>query len=564
MKLSKTKIVTIIILITIALIGLVWLQISMLSHAIGLEREIFQQNVKATLNSIVKKLETREAFTRIFKLAVDMKKTDREKVAMIRLQADDSLKMPDQLFWVGAPFAEPQFKIDNNKVIFQLNSPQHVRLRILDSLGQEINSLVDESKPAGKYAIEIPKSEFTRGTFIINFATDSAAYVMHLKNGTPSGIIQNMAVRETRRDIVEKVLDDLSAENQIPIDKRINFAILDSVVNATIQEQGIQMPIAYGIISAEQDSIALAKPTKYQNEISRSQYRARLFPHDIFVEKNDLVLAFPQEQMYLFKKVGLWGIIILLFISIIIFSFIYVIRTIFKQKQFSKLLVDFINNMTHEFKTPISTISLASETISNPQIIQNENRLKKYGLIIRDESMRMRNQVEKILEMAALEEGDFELNTSNVNMHELIQNVVANFALNVESKNGKIETEFKADDFMIEGDAVHLGNIINNLIDNALKYTKKSPQIFIQTENTDQGLKISVKDSGTGLKPEDQKRVFDKYYRVPTGNIHDVKGFGLGLSYVKLIVESHGGKVDVKSELGKGSIFNVFLPTKQR
>lgn len=560
MKLSKTKIVTIIILISIALIGLLWLQISMLNHAIELEREIFQQNVNAALNSIVQKLETREALTRVFKLAIDLKKADKEKVAMIRFQADDSLKMPDQLFWVGEPFAEPQFKIEDNKVIFQLNSPRHVRLRILDSLGQELGSLLDESKPPGKYAIAIPKYEIGSGTFIVNFATDSAAYVMHLKNGTPSGIVQNMKVRENRRVIVEKVLDDLSAKNQNSIEKRINFAVLDSVVNATIKEKGILMPIAYGIISADQDSVALAKPAKYHSEISRSRFRARLFPHDVFVEKNDLALAFPQEQMYLFKKVGLWAITILLFILIIIFSFVYVIRAIFRQKQFSKLLVDFINNMTHEFKTPISTISLASETISNPQINQNKDRLKKYGQIIRDESLRMRNQVEKILEMAALEEGDFELNTSQVNMHELIEKAIANFALKLENCKGTIFTRFDAHLFLIEGDAVHLGNIINNLIDNAIKYTQKAPQISIQTENVDQTLKISVKDNGIGLKPEDQKRVFDKYYRVPTGNVHDVKGFGLGLSYVKLIVEAHGGRVDVESGLDEGTIFDVCLP----
>jgi two-component system phosphate regulon sensor histidine kinase PhoR len=464
---------------------------------------------------------------------------------------------------VGEPLQEPIFKIDSNKIIFRLNSPQHVRLRILDSLGQELSNLFDVVKPTGKYAIAIPKSKIADGSFIINFATDSAAYVMNLNDGRQSGIAQNMAVRETRRDIVEKVLDDLSAKNQIPIDKRINFDVLDSVVTATIAEKGIQMPVAYGIMSASRDSIALAKPAKYQNEIFRSQYRARLFPHDLFVEKNDLVLAFPQEQMYLFKKVGLWAIIILLFISIIIFSFVYVIRTIFKQKQFSKLLIDFINNMTHEFKTPISTISLASETISNPQIIRDEDRLKKYGQIIRDESLRMRNQVEKILELASLEEGDFELNKSHVNIHELIDNAVANFSLKIKNSNGEIRTDLKANDFLVEGDAVHLENIINNLIDNAVKYANKNPQIFIKTENMDQRVKISVKDNGIGLKPEDQKRVFDKYYRVPTGNVHDVKGFGLGLSYVKLIVEAHGGKVGLKSEIDQGSIFEVYLPMKQ-
>ena len=563
MKLSKSKIITIIILISIALIGLLWLQIYILNHAINLEREIFSQNVNAALNSIIQKLESREALTRVFRVAVDMKKADKDKIAMIRLQTDDSLKIPDRLSWVSSQFREPQIEFDSNKVVFQLTSPQHVRLRILDSLGQEIVNLVNERKPAGKYEVKIPRTKIVKGTSIFNFVTDSSAYIMHLVDGCPDGVFQNMTVKETRRNIVEKVLDDLSANNQVPIEKRIDFALLDSVVHATMQEKGIQTPVAYGIISAEQDSIVLAKPGKYQNEISRSEYRARLFPHDIFVEKNDLVLSFPGERIYLFKQVGLWAIVILLFMMIIIFCFAYVIRTIFKQKQFSNLLVDFINNMTHEFKTPISTISLASETISNPKISQDKNRLKQYGQIIRDESIRMRNQVEKILEMAALEQGDFELNITTLNLHDLIKKAVESFTLKIENRDGKITTGLNATDYLIEGDADHLGNIINNQIDNAIKYTKSAPEIFIQTENTDQGIKISIKDNGIGLKPENQKRVFDKYYRVPTGNIHDVKGFGLGLSYVKLIVETHGGKVGLKSEIDEGSIFEVYLPVKQ-
>ncbi len=563
MKLSKSKIITIIILISIALIGLLWLQIYMLNHAINLEREIFSQNVNAALNSIIQKLEAREALTRVFRVAVDMNNSDKKKVAKINVQACDTVSVPDQFFWVSSRLPGPQIKMEGNKVVFQLTSPQHVRLRILDSLGQEITNLIDDVKPAGKYEVKIPEKRISKGTFILNFATDSSAYVVHLLDGRSDGILQNMAVRETRRDMVEKVLDDLSAKNQVPIEKRINFALLDSVVHATMQEKGIHTPVAYGIISASQDSIVLVKPNKYQTEISRSQYRARLFPHDIFVEKNDLVISFPQERIYLFKQVGLWAIIILLFMMIIIFSFVYVIRTIFKQKQFSNLLVDFINNMTHEFKTPISTISLASETISNPKISQDKNRLKKYGQIIRDESVRMRNQVEKILEMAVLEEGDLELNIVQVNIHDLIEKAIENFALKVENSDGRITTEFHAEYYLIEGDAVHLGNIIHNLIDNAVKYTKRAPEICIQTENIDQGIRISVKDNGIGLKPEGQKQVFDKYYRVPMGNIHDVKGFGLGLSYVKLIVEAHGGKVGLKSEVDEGSIFEVYVPFKQ-
>jgi len=280
----------------------------------------------------------------------------------------------------------------------------------------------------------------------------------------------------------------------------------------------------------------------------------------MFVEKNNIAFYFPKQTLYILGQIGMSAFLTFLFISIIIFCFIYVIRTIFKQKQFSKSLTDFINNMTHEFKTPISTIALTSETLINPAILNNEKRIKKYGQIIWDESTRMRGQVEKILQMAALEEGDFELNLSKVNVHDLINNAVDKFIVTVEKRGGSIIANLSADKFDVNADNVHFENIIHNLVDNAIKYTKQTPQIKISTENIGERIKISVKDNGTGIKSEDQKHVFEKYYRVSTGNVHDVKGFGLGLSYVKLIVEAHQGEIFLTSELGNGSTFEVILP----
>jgi two-component system phosphate regulon sensor histidine kinase PhoR len=244
----------------------------------------------------------------------------------------------------------------------------------------------------------------------------------------------------------------------------------------------------------------------------------------------------------------------------IIFCFTYVLRLIFEQKRFSKLLTDFINNMTHEFKTPISTISLASETLTNATILKDEQRVQRYGQIIRDESFRMRRQVEKILQMAILEEGDYEYTFSAVNVHELIQKVVQNFTVKIEQLKGEITTHLTATHPVIEADPVHLENIIHNLLDNAIKYTQRHPVIRLQTAQLAGQIQITLEDNGIGIRPEDQKLVFEKYYRVPTGNVHDVKGFGLGLSYVKLIVEAHGGTIQLSSKPGKGSKFTIHLP----
>ncbi|MBK6782783.1 MAG: HAMP domain-containing histidine kinase [Saprospiraceae bacterium] len=223
---------------------------------------------------------------------------------------------------------------------------------------------------------------------------------------------------------------------------------------------------------------------------------------------------------------------------------------------------DFINNMTHEFKTPIATISLASDSILSPGIMENTDKIKRFIGIIKQENARMLNQVEKVLQMAQIEKNDLNLKISGIHLHELIEEAIINAELKVQAKGGSIETVFVAKQDEIEGDFTHISNIINNLLDNAEKYTPEKPQIIVQTKNVKKGIEISVSDNGIGMSKESQKLIFEKFYRVHTGNVHDVKGFGLGLSYVKAMVEAHGGKVSVQSELGKGSNFTIFLPEK--
>jgi two-component system phosphate regulon sensor histidine kinase PhoR len=363
--------------------------------------------------------------------------------------------------------------------------------------------------------------------------------------------------------IIRKVVDDITTAKFVPFQARVKPAILDSLVDATLNEKGIATTYAYGVVSTPRDSLYFAKPANFTGDLKRSEFRSRLFPNDIFAAEDDLVLYFPQQNMYLLKQmVGLLSSSFVL-LGVVVCGFVYTGRTIYKQRQFAGLMVDFINNMTHEFKTPISTIALASEAMDNPEIFKDENRLQRYNRIIRDENGRMRNQVEKILEMAALEEGDYELNIAPVDAHKVIAEAVQNIALQVEKRGGKIACRLEAAGHVVEADEVHLANIIHNLLDNANKYSPESPHISITTANSNESLHVRIADNGIGLRPEDQKRVFEKYYRVPTGNVHDVKGFGLGLSYVKLMVEAHGGRITVRSEYQKGSEFEIWLPLRQ-
>ena len=243
-------------------------------------------------------------------------------------------------------------------------------------------------------------------------------------------------------------------------------------------------------------------------------------------------------------------------------SFGLALFIIFRQKKLSEMKTDFINNMTHELKTPIATISLASEMLKDNTISdKSENRLK-YANVIFDENKRLANQVEKVLQIAKIEKGEIVLNKSTVDLHQLINTTLNQFQIQTETKGGTIERDLKAVNALVKIDEMHFTNVINNLLDNAVKYNNKIPRIKVSTENTSDGINLTIRDNGFGMKKDELKKIFDKFYRITKGDIHDIKGFGLGLSYVKTIIEKHDGSVTVRSTLGEGSEFTLFIPIK--
>jgi len=249
-----------------------------------------------------------------------------------------------------------------------------------------------------------------------------------------------------------------------------------------------------------------------------------------------------------------------IFIIIVILSIATTILAILKQKKISEIKNDFINNMTHEFKTPISTISLAAEVLTNTDPASSADRIQKYSRIIYDENLRMRNQVERVLQVALLDKGEFKLKKTEFDLHRLLKYAVQNLCIEKCEEHTTVNYNLNAEDHVVSADNMHITNIIVNLVENAIKYSNGDSIIDIGTVNTDQDIMLSVEDNGIGMSQEKLKFIFDKFYRVPTGNLHDVKGFGLGLYYVKNIVEAHGGQIKVSSELNKGSRFEVYLP----
>ncbi len=272
-------------------------------------------------------------------------------------------------------------------------------------------------------------------------------------------------------------------------------------------------------------------------------------------------LHIADDKNYILNKMG-WIIgSSILFTVIIISAFALTVRTMFNQKKLSEIKSDFINNMTHELKTPLATISLAIDALTNEKVIHDSDKIRYYSGMIKDENKRMNKQVEKILQAARIEKQDIKLNLQKLDAHDLINKVANNLSLQIQEKNGTITLKLDADRHIIEADEVHFSNIIFNLLDNAIKYSKNNLHIEVSTSNVSSSmLAIKIADNGIGMNRETQSRVFEKFYRAHTGNIHNVKGFGLGLSYVKATVEAHQGKVTVESTIGKGSTFTVLMP----
>ena len=374
-------------------------------------------------------------------------------------------------------------------------------------------------------------------------------------------VVQKIELLEKRRTIEKSKPEGLLNINpHLPYDEFLSKAVLDSIIFRELNIRGIDTRFEFGIYKPENETYLIEKSTNYRKELFENAYAFPLFQSDIFTPPEYLLIAFPNEKRFLLTE--LWGMLLisLVLIIVIVYSFTYTISIIFRQKRLSEMKNDFINNMTHEFKTPIATISLACEALNDKDIIKSSEFYSTYINMITEENKRLAMMAEKILQTAVLDSGELKMKRELINIHDIIHDVVKNIRIQVEIKDGVIIKSFYASNPKIEADKVHLTNLIYNLLDNANKYSPKKPMIRISTENSGNGVLLTIEDNGIGIGKGEQKKIFDKLYRVPTGNIHQVRGFGLGLSYVKAIVEEHNGKINLESEVNKGSKFKVFLP----
>jgi two-component system phosphate regulon sensor histidine kinase PhoR len=341
--------------------------------------------------------------------------------------------------------------------------------------------------------------------------------------------------------------------------KAINKEELQNTLQGELTASGIETPFEFAILRG--DSIIDGDYSRARmKDFLDSPYKVSLFAQGLLRRGETLSVVFPRKTNYVLGTMGFmlggFGVFLLIIMSTFALSLWFIIR----QKKTSEMQADFINNMTHEFKTPLATISLAADTIANTRVITDENKVRHFVSMIKKENSRMNRQVETILQIATLDKHEMDFAFADTDLHDVIIQAIETIEIQVADKGGVIHKYLDAANSHITGDAEHLRNLVHNLLDNANKYSDGSPRINVRTRSNESGIFLSVEDNGIGMSKSVQNRVFERFYRETTGNIHNVKGFGLGLNYVKAITDAHGGTVTVESEQGKGSIFTVFLP----
>lgn len=523
---KKSNFLLLVIATSAVLFGILLIQLYWIENAIELRREKFDQAVMESLDRAILKLEKKEAITQVSKKFNQANSSDLN----VYLQEE----------------------IDDGVESAGLSSP----IVSLDSSGRNPNK--------EQFKIEFPGPAFKdSNTFIIRKTQKRVLRSENLSSSFNKGLTPDQI--KNKSVLINDIVNELAF---ISINKstaeRIDINTLDTLVRQELKIHGIRAEAIIDVYSANNKELLANQESEWAEELINSTYRIELFPNDYLMESDLLLILFPNRAKYLLKKV--WQILVASFIliSILIGIFYFTLSTIFKQKRISIIKNDFINNMTHELKTPISTISLACEALSDQDMTIDEKRRSNYVRMINQENSRLGLLVENVLKSALWDSGNFDLKRKKISLNSIVNDVVNSIEIQVKNRGGIITTSFTKETDTIEGDKVHITNLVFNLLDNAIKYSKDQPEIYVSTEIKGTNIVLIVEDKGIGISKIDQKKIFEKFYRVPTGNIHDVKGFGLGLNYVKEIVQKHGGKLFFTSKLGLGSKFSIYLPLNKR
>jgi two-component system phosphate regulon sensor histidine kinase PhoR len=362
-----------------------------------------------------------------------------------------------------------------------------------------------------------------------------------------------------RQNVIQNLAEEYERLGQ-PLNKRIDSVWIDSVLRRELHNKGIPLSFNYEVTTAHNDSLIFSRALNTTGKpqfLPASTYETAIFGKEVINDPGKIRITFPDRDSFLLSRMTYTMATSGTLMLVLILCFAYTIYTILKQKKISEMKMDFINNMTHEFKTPVSTIMIASESLRDSEIAQDTNRVSKLAGIIYEENARLGSHIERVLNIARIEKNDFKLDITSVDVNETITDVLDSMELKLQKYNAETILHLDATDAVITADELHFSNVLYNLIDNALKYSKDAPKITISTLNRNGQVVIKVTDEGIGMSRDQQNKIFEQFYRVPTGNLHDVKGFGLGLSYVNTIVKRLNGTIGVRSEKDKGSEFEL-------
>lgn len=343
----------------------------------------------------------------------------------------------------------------------------------------------------------------------------------------------------------------------VMVNSQIDANLLEYMLRIEFDKRKIQADFEYGIYDCASEKMMYGNYVPVNDSKTKTGISKNLPKWS--TQGYYFGVQFPNREAQILNQMGIWSFSSIVLLVVIVF-FAYTLFVILKQKRLSEIQKDFINNMTHEFKTPIATIAVSTEVLKNPDIIRQPERLLNYTTIIENENKRLKQHVERVLQMAKLDKETIELKKESVNLHEVVQEVTQGMNAALREKNIALELNLNAHDPIVSADKLHITNVIYNLLDNAIKYSAENPMVWISVKDGEKALVLEVGDNGIGVKEDDQKKIFEKFFRVPTGNVHNVKGFGLGLNYVKQIIEAHRGKITLKSHLGEGCTFRIYLP----
>ena len=523
---NKRLFVLLVILMSLSLIGIISVQLYWIKSSVEDKEEQFSTAVSEVLNKVTDKIENRE----------------------MKDYSNRFLNLKDSIGEFKSSHLSNIFFIDrdlnSNEILFYSHG-------ILEEDYNIASTFIDSGNGSDTTTIKNYTSKRTKTIFKEEFGLDGKRYKLNP--------IQKLEKVGGLSSIDKAVFDDVYREyaENVPIHKRVTKQEIELLLDREFQNHALDIEYEYGIYSRGLPTKVKTKRFKYSKA---NIYKSPIFRNSEGNSDFSLLLTFPKKKKFLMQSVMGMAALSLLFTLIIVVAYSGAIYQLIRQKQISEIKSDFINNMTHEFKTPIATINLAVEAIRNPQIISDGQKVERYLGMIRDENKRMHAQVENVLRISKLEKNQLDISKDRVDVHDIIKKAIAHVELIVQDRGGYINPHLDAERTEVLANDVHFGNVMVNILDNAVKYSPESPKIDVYTEVAKNNIIIRVEDQGAGMSKAVLKKVFEKFYREHTGDIHNVKGHGLGLAYVKKIVDDHQGEVYAESEKGKGSTFYIKLP----